>query len=98
MSLMKDLLGNLDQKAWLILDRCPDGYHAFVLEDLFQNQKDRSVIFVAPDEGAMEMTYHLLNFINPGLPVKKFPAWDCLPYDRMSPRIDIMAERMATLG
>ena len=25
------------------------------------------------------------------------PAWDCLPYDRASPALRVMAERMATL-
>ena len=27
-----------------------------------------------------------------------FPAWDCLPYDRVSPNPDISATRMATLA
>jgi transcription-repair coupling factor (superfamily II helicase) len=26
-----------------------------------------------------------------------FPAWDCLPYDRLSPHPDIVAERLETL-
>ena len=27
-----------------------------------------------------------------------FPAWDCLPYDRVSPHRDIVAERLDTLA
>ena len=27
-----------------------------------------------------------------------FPAWDCLPYDRVSPVADIVARRLATLA
>ena len=27
-----------------------------------------------------------------------FPAWDCLPYDRISPNAEIAAARMATLA
>ena len=27
-----------------------------------------------------------------------FPAWDCLPYDRLSPHPDIVAERLETLA
>jgi transcription-repair coupling factor (superfamily II helicase) len=29
--------------------------------------------------------------------VLSFPAWDCLPYDRASPALRVMAERLATL-
>lgn len=32
------------------------------------------------------------------MPVLSFPAWDCLPYDRVSPNADISAARMATLA
>ena len=28
----------------------------------------------------------------------RFPAWDCLPYDRVSPVADIVARRLATLA
>ena len=27
----------------------------------------------------------------------EYPAWDCLPYDRLSPTAGIAAQRMATL-
>src|SRR5665213_2860118 len=29
---------------------------------------------------------------------KPFPAWDCLPYDRVSPKPDIESRRLATLA
>ena len=34
----------------------------------------------------------------PEVEVLSFPAWDCLPYDRASPALRVMAERLATLG
>ena len=34
----------------------------------------------------------------PELPILHFPAWDCLPYDRVSPRSDIESQRLATLA
>ncbi|HXJ01354.1 MAG TPA: transcription-repair coupling factor, partial [Micropepsaceae bacterium] len=37
-------------------------------------------------------------FFAPDLAVLHFPAWDCLPYDRVSPRSDIEARRLATLA
>ena len=39
-----------------------------------------------------------LAFFSPDMPVVRFPAWDCLPYDRVSPNPDISAARMATLA
>jgi transcription-repair coupling factor (superfamily II helicase) len=33
----------------------------------------------------------------PEVQVLTFPAWDCLPYDRASPALRVMAERLATL-
>src|SRR6185436_489601 len=34
----------------------------------------------------------------PEVEVLTFPAWDCLPYDRASPALRVMAERLATLN
>ncbi|UFN51396.1 transcription-repair coupling factor [Roseomonas sp. OT10] len=39
-----------------------------------------------------------LGFFAPGVEVLRFPAWDCLPYDRVSPNPEIVAERVATLA
>ena len=39
-----------------------------------------------------------LAFFAPDIEVELFPAWDCLPYDRVSPNGDISARRMATLS
>ncbi len=35
-----------------------------------------------------------LRFFAPGLEVLRFPAWDCLPYDRVSPHRDLVARRI----
>ena len=37
-------------------------------------------------------------FFAPWLEVLKLPAWDCLPYDRVSPSNQVIAERMEVLG
>ena len=38
-----------------------------------------------------------LAFFHPGLKVLTFPAWDCLPYDRVSPNGEITSRRIDTL-
>ena len=40
----------------------------------------------------------VLNFVSPDLPVLHLPAWDCLPYDRVSPGADASARRLAALA
>ncbi len=85
------------EPAWTTFSRCPEGYEVFKLAELFQGQS-RSIIYVAADDAAMDMAAHVLGFLDSSIPVLQFPGWDCLPYDRVSPRIDVMAQRMATLS
>jgi len=83
--------------GWNTFSRCPEGYELFQIAELFQ-KNPRSIIYVAADDAALEAAAHALKFLDNSLSVLRFPAWDCLPYDRVSPRIDTMAERMATLS
>ena len=39
-----------------------------------------------------------LAFVAPEAEVLRFPAWDCLPYDRVSPNPALVSERIATLA
>ena len=39
-----------------------------------------------------------LAFFAPHIDVLRFPAWDCLPYDRVSPNPELVSERIATLA
>ncbi len=39
-----------------------------------------------------------LDFFAPDLAVMQFPAWDCQPYDRVSPHGGILAQRLTTLA
>ncbi|MBL7373116.1 hypothetical protein INQ23_27765, partial [Escherichia coli] len=50
-----------------------------------------------PDEAAMRAVAGTAPYFAPELDVLAFPAWDCLPYDRASPTLRVMAERLATL-
>ena len=56
------------------------------------------VLHVARDAGRMEAMRAALAFLAPEVPILSFPAWECLPYDRVSPNADVSAARMATLA
>ena len=47
---------------------------------------------------AMARLAEALAFFAPERRVLRFPAWDCLPYDRVSPNPAIVSERIATLA
>ncbi len=59
---------------------------------------DGPVIHVARDDARLAAFRASLRFFAPQLPVFEFPAWDCLPYDRISPNANITAARMSTLA
>lgn len=56
------------------------------------------VIHVARDDKRLAQMAEALAFFDPGMAVLRFPGWDCLPYDRISPNPEISAARMATLA
>ncbi|WP_350333967.1 transcription-repair coupling factor [Coralliovum pocilloporae] len=74
----------------------PDGAEARMLAQLALH--GRGACFVARDSQRTAQIAQALRFYAPELTVLDFPAWDCLPYDRVSPNADIMARRMTTLS
>ncbi|WP_158670169.1 hypothetical protein, partial [Bradyrhizobium guangdongense] len=57
-----------------------------------------SLAVVCRDGGRMQQLERALRFFAPDLPVLTFPAWDCQPYDRVSPHGGILAQRLTTLA
>jgi transcription-repair coupling factor (superfamily II helicase) len=93
---MPDLNKILSAAKPLTLAGVPTGFEPWLLADLARAAKTRAV-FIAPDEAAMRAIAATATIFAPELEVLTFPAWDCLPYDRASPTLRVMAERMATL-
>lgn len=81
------------------VDGVADGYEAFALAAISAElASDRPVIFVARDGQRLPSIVEALAFAAPDLPVLEFPAWDCLPYDRVSPGADAAAKRLDALA
>ncbi|MFZ2102402.1 MAG: transcription-repair coupling factor, partial [Oricola sp.] len=55
------------------------------------------VIYVARDGAGLADWEQVFSFVAPDIPVILFPAWDCLPYDRVSPSADVSARRLAAM-
>ncbi|WP_174284852.1 transcription-repair coupling factor [Sphingomonas bacterium] len=93
---MPDLKTILTAKAPLTLAGVPTGFLPSLLADLARAAPSRAV-FIAPDDAAMRAIAATAAFFAPDLEIVPFAAWDCLPYDRASPTLRIMAERIGAL-
>ncbi|HWU56353.1 MAG TPA: CarD family transcriptional regulator, partial [Rhizomicrobium sp.] len=85
------------QQGRLTVTGAPQGYDAYVAA---QSALRRSapVLFVAVDDVQADAVERAIRFFAPKMTVLPFPAWDCLPYDRVSPKPDIESRRLATLA
>lgn len=75
----------------------PEGFDAHVLLQAVVKFND-PILFIARDDSRLAAMQTALRFFEPSLPVFVFPAWDCLPYDRVSPNAEVSAARMAVLA
>jgi transcription-repair coupling factor (superfamily II helicase) len=82
----------------LIAAGLPEGLEGAVLPQLVQAAGTRGLIHVCIDDQHAAQLAEQISFFAAGLRVLRFPAWDCLPYDRVSPSPDIIAQRLAALA
>ncbi|HEY2068045.1 MAG TPA: transcription-repair coupling factor [Rhizomicrobium sp.] len=84
-------------KGHFALTGMPEGYDAYVAAEAAK-RRGGLLLFVAADDAHARTVKDALGFFAPNLLALSFPAWDCLPYDRVSPKPDIESERLATLA
>ncbi len=77
----------------------PEGHDARIMADMARKlaAEDKVLIHIAMDSGRLAGLRELLSFFAPDVRVCSLPAWDCLPYDRVSPHGDIVADRVSAL-
>jgi transcription-repair coupling factor (superfamily II helicase) len=88
----------------LTLAHVVDGAEGLVIGDLARAVAARadapatSLLVVCRDAPRMAALTRAVRFFAPDIDVQEFPAWDCLPYDRVSPHAGVVAQRMTTLS
>src|SRR5262249_20542424 len=81
-----------------------DGAEGLVIADLARaiaaraNAPATSLLVVCREGPRMAALSRALSFFAPDIDVLEFPAWDCLPYDRVSPHAGVVAQRMSALS
>jgi len=81
----------------LALCGMPEGHDAQVLGGLVARGSVSALLHVCRDDGRMARMAAALAFFHGDLEVLTLPAWDCLPYDRVSPNAEIASRRIDTL-
>ncbi len=95
----------IDQFARSLVERprqatlfgAPEGHDAAAIGGLVGATHARRWLHVCRDDGRMARFAAALAFFHPEIEVLTFPAWDCLPYDRVSPNSEILSRRIGTL-
>ena len=75
----------------------PEGYDALLLARR-RAEHTGALLHVCRDDQRVARLADALAFFAPQVTVLRFPAWDCLPYDRVSPNPELVSERVATLA
>jgi transcription-repair coupling factor (superfamily II helicase) len=86
----------------LTLAGVPSGFLPWLAADLARaahgSSKSGRAVAIVADESAMRALAETVPLFAPEVEVLTLPGWDCLPYDRASPALRVMAERLATLS
>ncbi|MDD9910664.1 MAG: transcription-repair coupling factor [Ahrensia sp.] len=92
----------LQEPGTVRLGGVPDGYEAFILSQLLAKRAETGdqaeLVYVARDGQRAGDIAGLFGFFAPWADVLHIPAWDCLPYDRVSPSNDVLAQRISALS
>jgi len=75
----------------------PDGAAAMAIAEA-ATARNALVVYVARDAARAADMLGALDFFAPSIAKIEYPAWDCLPYDRVSPSPAASAARMAALS
>ena len=83
--------------ADLTITETPAASYPFVIYNIANNVK-QPIIYVAINDQMAETAYEFLAKFLPKYNILHFPAWDVMPYDRISPNVNIISKRINSLS
>lgn len=97
--MMKEMLNQLKNFGQQIktISSVPEGMEPWLLAEMAEKTEE-DILYIAPDGVSLEQTANVLQYIMPEAEVLRFPAWDTVPYDRVSPNAEIVAARVDVLA
>jgi transcription-repair coupling factor (superfamily II helicase) len=93
---LEKLYNILNSPGKILLSGVPEGFDARVLAEIGGGAA-KTVLHVARDDARLARLADEIAFFAPVIDILRFPAWDCLPYDRVSPNGDVASERVECL-
>lgn len=94
---MKNIIENFSVAGRFLVAGAPQGFDALVLGEAAAALAG-GLLVICREDARMVRLAEALAFFAPTVEVLTYPAWDCLPYDRVSPRADIVSHRIDTLS
>jgi transcription-repair coupling factor (superfamily II helicase) len=89
---------DLSKPGRMTIAGAPAGHDVRIIAEIANRlPKTVPLIHVALDDLRAAVIEDALGFFAPEIEVVSLPAWDCLPYDRVSPHTDIIGDRIAAL-
>ena len=70
-----------------------EGADAIILSEIIRKSKSGH-LHIVTDDVRLSTLSESLKFFSPDISVINFPAWDSVPYDRVSPRSELVGQRM----
>ena len=80
-----------------VLTKIPQDAQGFLTCEIAKNFSDSDIVFIAKNDAEMDVINKQIHYFKPDAKILNFHAWDCLPYDRVSPKPAISANRVKTL-
>ena len=90
------MFDDIEKLSGYTISSVPEGFDAFLINGWLKKAK-ADIIYIVSDGNELAKTADLLEFIAPQAKILRFPAWDTVPYDRVSPNVSIIAQRVETL-
>ena len=88
---------SFESNAKINVGSLPEGLNAkFLLDKL--NLSGCNVVHIAHDDKSLEAMKLALLFFDPNVSIRVIPAWDCSPYEMISPNPLITSERISSLS
>lgn len=82
-----------------IIANVSSSQEGLILSQLCTNEKaGKGIVHICADTQELASIEEGLSFFAPWLEVVSLPAWDCLPYDRVSPSTQTIANRIEALN
>jgi transcription-repair coupling factor (superfamily II helicase) len=94
LKLLKNFIWN---KGETVFGSAVAGADAQLLAELSQASPS-GLLHIAEDDTRLAFLQTAIRFFAPRLEQIALPAWDCLPYDRVSPNAEILSRRMQALA